>query len=36
MWATPKDVKKLKKSLEVIFMREGLIAFMMSLGSSYA
>jgi len=36
MWATPKDVKRLKKNLEVIFMKEGLIAFKMSLGSSYA
>ena len=36
MWATQKNVKKLKKSLEVIFMREGLIAYIMSLGSSYA
>lgn len=36
MWATQKDVKRLKKTLEVILMREGLIAFKMSPGSSYA
>lgn len=36
MWATQKDVKRLKKNLKVILMREGLIAFRMSLGSGYA